>query len=96
MTRKIMKYPTSAQLVCLSQMTGKDFRFAGMNTFDNLHIFKQLNLADKVYPKQRPKIQPDTDNDSKAVTVELQLLKHLWNHENMFETGVVRANECNS
>ena len=29
-------------------------------------------------------------------TVELQLLKHLWNHENMFETGVVRANECYS
>ena len=27
-------------------------------------------------------------------TVELQWLKHLWNHENMFETRVVRANEC--
>ena len=27
-------------------------------------------------------------------TVELQWLEHLWNHENMFETGVVRANEC--
>ena len=27
-------------------------------------------------------------------TVELQWLDHLWNHENMFETGVVRANEC--
>ena len=26
--------------------------------------------------------------------VELQWLKHFWNHENMFETGVVRANEC--
>ena len=26
-------------------------------------------------------------------TVELQWLEHLWNHENMFETGVVRANE---
>ena len=24
----------------------------------------------------------------------LQWLQHLWNHENMFETGVVRANEC--
>ena len=29
-----------------------------------------------------------------AYTVELQWLEHLWNHENMFETGVVRANEC--
>ena len=29
-------------------------------------------------------------------TVELQWLEHLWIHENMFETGVVRANECQS
>ena len=27
-------------------------------------------------------------------TVELQLLEQLWNHENMLETGVVRASEC--
>ena len=27
-------------------------------------------------------------------TVELQWLEYLWDHENMFETGVVRANEC--
>ena len=26
-------------------------------------------------------------------TVELQWLQHLWDHGNMFETGVVRANE---
>ena len=26
-------------------------------------------------------------------TVEPQWLEHLWNHENMFETGIVRANE---
>ena len=29
-------------------------------------------------------------------TVELQWLAHLWNHENMLKTGVVRANECES
>ena len=29
-------------------------------------------------------------------TVELQWLEHLWDHENMFETGVVPANECYS
>ena len=28
-------------------------------------------------------------------TVELQWLDYLWDHENKFETGVVRANECN-
>ena len=27
-------------------------------------------------------------------TVELQWLEHLWDHENKFETRVVRANEC--
>ena len=27
-------------------------------------------------------------------TVELQWLEHLWNHENVFVTGVVRGNEC--
>ena len=26
---------------------------------------------------------------------ELQWLEHLWNHENMFETGVVQAKEFN-
>ena len=30
----------------------------------------------------------------KLYTVELQWLEHTWNHENIFETGVVRANEC--
>ena len=25
------------------------------------------------------------------ITVELQWLKHLWNHENMFETGIVQV-----
>ena len=29
-------------------------------------------------------------------TVHLQWLEHLWNHENVFETGVVRGNECSS
>ena len=28
-----------------------------------------------------------------ATAVELQWLEHLWDHENYFETGVVRANE---
>ena len=27
-------------------------------------------------------------------TIELQWLAQLWYHENMFETGEVRANEC--
>ena len=31
---------------------------------------------------------------SKLYTVELQWLKHLWDPENVFETRVVRVNEC--
>ena len=37
-------------------------------------------------------LQNITEADG-SYTVELQWLEHLWNHENMFETGVVRANE---
>ena len=29
-----------------------------------------------------------------SYTVELRWLEHFWNHENMFEIGGVRANEC--
>ena len=28
------------------------------------------------------------------ITIELQWLKQLWNHEKMLETGEVRAHEC--
>ena len=33
-------------------------------------------------------------SDVSSNTVELQWLEHLWDYENMFETWVVRANEC--
>ena len=33
---------------------------------------------------------------TKPATVELHWLKHLLNHENMFETELVRANESKS
>ena len=32
--------------------------------------------------------------EQRTGTVELQWLEHLWDYENMFETGVLRANEC--
>ena len=37
---------------------------------------------------------PDLWGRVDRYAVELQWLQHLWNHENMFETGVVRDNEC--
>ena len=47
-------------------------------------------------PIQKVCINNKVENKMKEVkqTVELQWLKHLWNHENVFETGVVRGNEC--
>ena len=45
-------------------------------------------------------VLPSVFNGSKLegfsllTTVELQWLEHLWDHENMFETRVVRASEC--
>ena len=35
----------------------------------------------------------DSDEGNKLTAMELQWLKHLWDHENLFETGVVRASE---
>ena len=35
----------------------------------------------------------NSDEGNKLSTVELQWLEHLWDHENLFGTGVVRANE---
>ena len=37
---------------------------------------------------------PTHFTDRVGTTVELQWVEHLWDYENMFETGVVRANEC--
>ena len=37
---------------------------------------------------------PKKWHDSKSNRVELQWLEYLWNHVIMFETEVVRANEC--
>ena len=34
--------------------------------------------------------------DDNECTVELQWLECLWNHENMFETGIVRASEIDN
>ena len=46
------------------------------------------------YCTEEPSTLMEDVDDSLPYTVELQWLEHLWNYENMFETGVVRANEC--
>ena len=37
---------------------------------------------------------PEPDKTEFLHTVELRSLEHLWNHKKMFETEVVRVNEC--
>ena len=46
------------------------------------------------YYTEEPSTLLEDVDDSLPFTVEIQWLEHLWNHENMFETGVVRAKEC--
>ena len=46
------------------------------------------------YCTEEPSTLMEDVDESLPYTVELQWLEHLWDHENMFEKGVVRANEC--
>ena len=51
--------------------------------------FKSLILRDSTEDKKsRVSVL-----DALLITVELQSLEHLWDHENIFETGIVRASE---
>ena len=52
--------------------------------FDRWHIFSIIMEISQF--KSNPKFAPNT--------VELQWLEHPRDYENMFETGIVRANEC--
>ena len=60
-----------------------------INSFYVKHVIVTMSqtLANSVSPDQTAPLghnRPFCPN-----TVELQWLEHLWNHENMFETGVV-------
>ena len=57
-----------------------------------LHI--PCHIPVNSYCTEEPSTLMEDVDDSLPYTVELQWLEHLWNHENMFEKGVVRANEC--
>ena len=61
--------------------------FAGFEYFYRLDIYSYLfSNAFVLFGNY-------AENSRKYHTVELQLLEHLGNHEKVFETGVVRANE---
>ena len=52
------------------------------------NLFLAYVMLDKTYSQQRL-------CSTKPIpgTVKLHWLKHLWDHENQFETGIVRASE---
>ena len=55
--------------------------------------------SDKPHADTLIHFRPETTTDqqlraSELHTAELQWLEHLGNHENMFETRLVQANEC--
>ena len=61
------------------------FRCIGLHTPCHMSL-----LVNSYCTEESSTLLEDVD-DSLPCTVELQWLEHLWNHENMFETGVVRA-----
>ena len=69
-----------------------------------IKLFKQYHL-ENLKTKEQNSVEPAEAayNDPPpldlhclhiSTTVELRWLEHFRNHENMFETGVVRDNEC--
>ena len=63
------------------------------NRYDVFNDFKAA--SDRVWHSALwAMMQKNSININIKSTVELQWLEHFWDHENQFETGVVRANEC--
>ena len=60
-----------------------------MIVFQHNHIKEKLGLVVRSSQIRLKPFSPKLAN-----TVELQWLEHVWNHEIMFEAGVVPDNEC--
>ena len=74
----------------------ESFRNAIMNIWKTIHGRKYSTDTDLIdlYSSKGLTYWSFGINRQDQSTVELQWLEHPWNHENMFEIGVVRANEC--
>ena len=57
----------------------------------NIILAQNANFSTKYFILSKVYID---EGGIKVATVNLQWLQHLGNHEIMFETGEVRANEC--
>ena len=70
---------------------------SGKLSMPRVYIFGQHNFITEMHKQPLLKLRPYEElmvKHTLLYTEELQWLKHLSDHENMFEIGVVRANEC--
>ena len=78
--------------VLLSTLNGSNYPCLELN-FMVPTVFEPLKF-DCILNEPLYCIAPDKKGlRNKTNTVELQWLEHPWDHENLFETGIVRANE---
>ena len=61
---------------------------------DLMHQYRTSAIILEQYPESQTGIRAKVLVQRNQHTVKLQWLEHLRNYENMFETGVIRANEC--
>ena len=68
----------------------------GIEILFNLQYCRIPIYREAKNPPPPPKKKKKKKKNKKhlVITVELQWLEHLWNHENMLETGVVRGSKC--
>ena len=83
--------PSAFKLILIMDWCRKDGFLTSYGCI-GLHI--HCHIPVNSYCTEEPSTLMEDVDDSLPYTVELQWLEHLWNHDNMFETGVVRANEC--
>ena len=67
---------------------------AGDQAFSDDDLPADFDASDPFFDREDDDRKKKTVKGNNPNTVELRWLEHLLNHENMFETGVVRASEC--
>ena len=65
-----------------------------LTSFRRIELHIPCHIPVNSYCIEEPSTLMEDVDDSLPYTVELQWPEHLWNHVNMFETGVVQADEC--
>ena len=88
--RWLLPYPTSKAYLHIKLNTISDGKIVYVHTKVNKHQDNVPVGARRLVPYKTSRTTEQTITN----TEEFQWLKHLWSHENMFEAGVIQANEC--